>query len=77
MLDICPDMVRKEKIEGLKPTMLEGDERYKWNEGEIENISLVPRAYVGDPASYKYIHANMDKVYQSFANSLYRTFYKK
>ena len=24
MLDICPDMVRKEKIEGLKPTMLKG-----------------------------------------------------
>ena len=77
MLDICPDMVRKEKIEGLKPTMLKGDERAKWNEGKIENIALVPRAYVGDPSGYKYIHADMDKVYESFAKSLYRTFYKK
>ena len=71
MLDICPDMVRKEKIEGLKPTMLKGDERSKWNEGKIENIDLVPRAYVGDPVGYKYIRANMDKVYESFAKSLY------
>ena len=77
MLDICPDMVRKEKIEGLKPTMLKGDERAKWNEGEIENIALVPRAYVGDPSGYKYIRADMDKVYEAFAKSLYRTFYKK
>lgn len=76
MLDICPEMVRKEKIEGLNPTMLKGDERSKWNEGEIENIALVPRAYVGDPIGYKYIRADMDKVYESFAKSLYRTFYK-
>ena len=34
MLDICPDMVRTEKIEGLKPTMLKGDERSKWNQGK-------------------------------------------
>ena len=77
MLDICPEMVRKEKIEGLNPTMLKGDERSKWNEGNIENIALVPRAYVGDPSGYKYIRADMDKVYESFAKSLYRTFYKK
>ena len=76
MLDICPEMVRKEKMEGLNPTMLKGDERSKWNEGNIENIALVPRAYVGDPIGYKYIRADMDKVYESFAKSLYRTFYK-
>ena len=76
MLDICPGMVRKEKINGLKPTMLKGDERSKWNEGKIENITLVPQAYVGDPAAYKYIHADMDKVYESFAKSLYQTFYE-
>ena len=75
MLDICPEMVRKEKIDGLKPTMLKGDERAKWNEGNAENIALVPRAYVGDPAGYKYIRANMDKVYEAFAESLYRYFY--
>lgn len=74
MLDICPDMVRKEKIEGLKPTMLTGDERARWNEGNIENIALVPGAYVGDPAGSKYIHADMDRVYRSFAGSLYRFF---
>ena len=56
--------------------MLKGDERSKWNEGKIENIDLVPRAYVGDPVGYKYIRADMDKVYESFAKSLYRTFYK-
>ena len=26
MLDICPDMVRRGKIEGLKTTMLKGNE---------------------------------------------------
>lgn len=77
MMNICPDMVRTEKIEGLKPTMLKGDERLKWNEGKIENIALVPKAYVGDPMSYKYIRAHMDKVYDSFAKSLYRYFYGK
>ena len=55
MLDICPEMVRTEKMEGLKPTFLKDEERSKWNEGNIENIHLVPRAYVGDPAGYKYI----------------------
>jgi len=75
MINICPDMVRTEKIEGLKPTMLKGDERLKWNEGDIGNISLVPKAYVGDPMSYKYIRADMDRVYASFAKSLYHYFY--
>ena len=75
MQDICPDMVRTEKIDGLKPTMLKGDERSKWNQGEIENLSLVPRAYVGDPAGYKYIHADMDKVYEAYAKSLFDTLY--
>lgn len=77
MMDICPDMVRTEKIEGLKPTMLKGDERRKWNEGKAENAALVPRAYVGDPIGYKNIRANMDKVYESFAKSLYSIFYEK
>ena len=75
MLDICHEMVRKEKIDGLKPTMLKGDERRKWNEGEIENIALVLRAYVGDPAGYKFIRADMDKVYKAFAGNLFRYFY--
>lgn len=75
MMDICPEMVRTEKLEGLKPTLLKGDERAKWNEGKIENIHLVPKAYVGDPMGYKYIRADMDKVYESYAKSLYRTFY--
>lgn len=75
MIDICLDMVRKERIEGLKPTMLKGDECSKWNEGKIEIIALVPRAYVGAPMGYKFIHADMDKVYESYAKSLYRSFY--
>lgn len=70
MLDICPDMVREDKIKGLKPTMLVGDQRRKWNEGNAENLSLVPKAYVGDPAGYKYIRAHMDKVYQAYADSM-------
>lgn len=74
MLEICPDMVRTEKIEGLKPTMLQGEERAKWNEGEVENIALVPRAYVGDPAGYKYIHGDMEKLYECYAKSLYHFF---
>lgn len=75
MTDICPDMVRTEKIEGLKPTLLKGEDRCRWNEGNAENIGLVPKAYVGDPCGYKYIRANMEKVYSSYAKSLYRTFY--
>lgn len=70
MLDICPDMVREDKIKGLKPTMLIGEQRRKWNEGNAENLSLVPKAYVGDPAGYKYIKAHMDKVYQAYADSM-------
>lgn len=70
MMDICPQMVREDKINGLKPTMLVGEQQRKWNEGNIENISLVPKAYVGDPAGYQYIKAHMDKVYQAYANSL-------
>ena len=73
MLEICPDMVRTEKIEGLKPTMLQGEERAKWNEGEVENIALVPRAYV-DPAGYKYIHGDMEKLYECYAKGLYHFF---
>ncbi len=71
MMDICPDMVHTDRIAGLRPTMLKGDERAKWNEGSIENIALVPKAYVGDPAGYRYIRADMDKVYEAFAKSLY------
>lgn len=70
MMDICPQMVREDKIKGLKPTMLVGEQRRKWNEGNVENISLVPKAYVGDPAGYQYIKAHMDKVYQAYADSL-------
>ena len=70
MMDICPQMVREDKIKDLKPTMLVGEQCFKWNEGNVEDISLVPKAYVGDPASYRYIKANMDKVYQAYADSL-------
>lgn len=75
MLDICPEAVRVDKIDGLKPTLLKGDERAKWNEGNAENIALVPKAYVGDPAGYKFLRANTDKIYKAFAKSLYRYFY--
>lgn len=72
MADICPDMVRTEKTDGLKPTMLKGDECRRWCEGNKEDIGLVPRAYVGDPASYKHIHSDMDKVYRAYAKSLFK-----
>ncbi|MGN1148044.1 MAG: creatininase family protein [Lachnospiraceae bacterium] len=70
MMDICPQMVREDKIKDLKPTMLVGEQRWKWNEGNAEDISLVPKAYVGDPAGYKYIKAHMEKVYHAYAASL-------
>lgn len=35
MMDICPDMVRTSRIESLKPAMLRGDERQRWNNGEV------------------------------------------
>ena len=74
MMDICPDLVRTSRLEGLKPTMLRGDERQRWNEGHAQDINLVPKAYVGDPVSYKYIHANMGKVYEAYARSLMAQF---
>jgi creatinine amidohydrolase len=76
MMDICPDMVRTSQIEGLKPTMLREDGRQKWNDGDAKDIDLVPKAYVGDPVSYKYIHANMGRVYESYARSLMAHFPK-
>lgn len=75
MADICPDMVRKDKIDGLKPTMLKDDERRRWNEGNADDICLVPKAYVGDPMGYKFIHPHMDRIYKNYAESLYRKFY--
>ena len=70
MMDICPGMVRENKIRDLKPTMLTGEQRWKWNEGNAENLSLVPKAYVGDPAGYPYIKAHTDYVYRKYAESL-------
>ncbi|MGN0316159.1 MAG: creatininase family protein [Fusicatenibacter sp.] len=70
MTDICPDMIRTEKIEELSPTFLTGDEQWKWNEGNAVDIALIPRAYVGDPQGCKFIHAHMDRVYEAYAKSL-------
>ena len=70
MQDILPELVHTEKLEDLTPTMLKGDERKRWNKGEREDIALVPKAYVGDPAGSKYLHADMDKVFTAYAKSL-------
>ena len=67
---ICPDQVRTERIEELPCVDLQGEERLLWNEGEKEHINLVPRAYVGDPKHYKYVHFASEIVYQEYADCL-------
>lgn len=72
MIEICPGQVRIDRIEGLPLIDLKGMERGLWNEGEKENIHLVPRAYVGDPEYYKYVHFNPEILYQEYAECLMR-----
>ena len=70
MQEIMPESVRTEKIEGLEPTMLEGEQRRLWNEGEPENKYLIPKGYVGDPAGSKYVKPDMKTVYEEYAQGL-------
>ena len=74
MREIMPELVRNEKIEGLEPTMLEGEQRRLWNEGEPEHKYLVPKAYVGDPAGSQYVKSDMATVYQEYAEGLAKFF---
>ena len=74
MNEMMPELVRNEKIEGLEATMLIGEQRMLWNQGEKENINLVPKAYVGDPASYKLIKSNMKTANKEFAEGLAKFF---
>lgn len=74
MREIMPELVRNEKIEGLEPTMLEGEQRRLWNEGEPEHKYLVPKAYVGDPAGSRYVKSDMATVYQEYAEGLAKFF---
>ncbi len=70
MQEMMPELIRYEKIEGLEATMLEGEKITLWNDGEKENKNLVPKGYVGDPASYKYIKTNLKTVNKAFAEGL-------
>ena len=74
MQEIMPELVRNEKIEGLQPTLLEGEQRRLWNEGEPEHKHLVPKAYVGDPAGSRYVKSDMATVYQEYAEGLAQFF---
>lgn len=74
MQEIMPELVRNEKIEGLEPTLLEGDQRRLWNEGEPENKHLIPKGYVGDPAGSKYVKSDMATVYKEYAEGLSKFF---
>lgn len=70
MQEIMPELVRNEKIEGLEPTLLNKEQRRLWNEGERENINIIPKGYVGDPAGSKYMKSDMKKVNEAFAKGL-------
>ena len=74
MQEIMPELVRNEKIEGLQPTLLEGEQRRLWNEGEPEHKHLVPKAYVGDPAGSRYVKSDMATVYREYAEGLAQFF---
>ena len=74
MMEICPDQIKTERIEDLPLVDLKGEERYLWNEGEVENIHLVPKAYVGDPEHYKDVHFNPVIIYQEYAECLMKRF---
>lgn len=76
MQEIMPEAVRVDKIDGLKPTMLQGEQKRLWNQGEPEHKHLISKAYVGDPASSKYIKSNMKAVYEAYAEGL-ANFFKK
>lgn len=70
MSEICSDQVRTDRIEELPCVDLQGEERFLWNKGEKEHIDLVPRAYVGDPKHYKYVHFDSEIIYQEYADFL-------
>ena len=74
MQEIMPELVRNEKLEGLEPTMLEGEQRGLWNEVELENKHLTPKGYVGDPAGSKYVKSDMATVYKEYADGLAQFF---
>ena len=74
MQEIMPELVRNEKLEGLEPTLLEGDQRRLWNEGEPQNKYLIPKGYVGDPAGSKYVKSDMATVYKEYADGLAQFF---
>ncbi len=70
MQEIMPELVRNDKLEGLEPTLLKGEQRRLWNEGEPENKYLIPKGYVGDPAGSKYVKSDMKTVYEEYAQGL-------
>lgn len=70
MQEIMPELVRNDKLEGLEPTLLKGEQRRLWNEGEPKNKYLIPKGYVGDPAGSKYVKSDMKTVYEEYAQGL-------
>lgn len=70
MQKIMPELVRDDKIDGLPPTLLKGEQKKLWNKGEAENKGLVPLGYVGDPAGSRHIQADMASVYLEYAKGL-------
>ena len=70
MQEIMPELVRNDKLEELEPTLLKGEQRRLWNEGEPENKYLIPKGYVGDPAGSKYVKSDMKMVYEEYAQGL-------
>lgn len=69
-----PESVKQEKIAGLEPTMLVGEQRRLWNEGEPENKHLIPKGYVGDPAGSQYLKTNVKTAYKEYAEGLAKFF---
>lgn len=74
MQEIMPESVKQEKIVGLEPTMLVGEQRRLWNEGEPENKHLIPKGYVGDPAGSQYLKSNVKTAYKEYAEGLAKFF---
>lgn len=70
MQEIMPELVRTERLERLEPTLLKGEQKRLWNEGEPENKHLIPMGYVGDPAGSKYVKTDMKTAYKEYADGL-------
>ena len=77
MREICPECIREEKLEQLKPTFLKGEQIMKWCQGEKEDQNLIPGGYVGDPAGSGYVETRLRDADRQIAQDIINAFGKE